>query len=325
MPIYKTEGKKDGLQKYNVRINYISDDGKSKQLTRIAYGLEAAKDLESKLAKEIKTKGENSVKNLTVQQLFDKYMESKRYEVRESTYDKDKRNFKLYVQPKMANVRIDKLTVSMLQDWKQSIEAKGLTLKTRKHAYSIFRSTLGFAVKMEYLERNPLLKLGNFKDAFISKKEMKIYTAEQFTQLKNAIKQLAEEKQEKHGDLSEWDFYVFFNIAFYTGLRKGEILALKWSDIKGSLLSVERSITQKIKGGDRETPPKNSSSIRTLQMPLPLIQVLNEHRQRQEQLEHFTEDHRICGGEHCWRDCSLQKRNLHYASVSGLEAIRKHD
>jgi len=325
MPIYKADGKKDGLQKYNVRVNYISDDGTPKQLTRTAYGLDVAKDLERQLNYEIKAKGENSVKTLTVQQLFDKYMESKRFEVRESTYDKDKRNFKLYVQPKMANVRLDKITVPMLQDWKLSVEEKGLALKTRKHAYSIFRSTLGFAVKMEYIERNPLLKLGNFKDALIKKREMKFYTAEQFTQIKSAIKQIAEEKQIKHGDLSEWDFYVFFNIAFYTGLRKGETLALKWNDIKGSLLSVERSITQKIKGGDRETPPKNRSSIRTLQMPLPLIQVLNEHRQRQERLEHFTEDYRICGGERCLRDTTLQKRNLHYATVSGLEAIRIHD
>lgn len=166
MPIYKVDGiKKDGLQKYNVRVNYISDDGKAKQLTRTAYGSEEAKDLERKLTAEIKANGENSVKTLTVQQLFDKYMDSMKFEVRESTQDKNKRNFRLYVQPLMANVRLDKITVSMLQDWKQSIEGKGLALKTRKHAYSIFRQTLNFAVKMEYLERNPLLKLGNFKDA----------------------------------------------------------------------------------------------------------------------------------------------------------------
>ena len=325
MPIYKADGKKDGLQKYKIRINYISDYGTPKQLTRIAYGSEAAKDLERQLINEMNTKGENSVKSLTVQELFDKYMESKRYEVRQSTYDKDIRNFRLYVQQKMANVRLNKLTVSLLQDWKQSVEEKGLSLKTRKHAYSIFRSTLGFAVKMEYLERNPLLKLGNFKDATIKKREMNIYTAKQFTKLKNVIKQLAEEKQENQNELSEWDFYTFFNIAFFTGMRKGEILALKWSDIKGSLLSVERSITQKIKGGDVETPPKNHSSIRTLQMPLPLIQALKEHRERQEVLEHFTEDYRICGGERCLRDNTLRKKNLHYAATAGLIAIRIHD
>ena len=178
---------------------------------------------------------------------------------------------------------------------------------------------------MEYIERNPLLKVGNFKGSSESKKEMGIYTAAQFTQLINTIKQIANEKQEKGNDLSEWDFYVFFNIAFYTGLRKGEINALKWSDISGSILSVSRSIAQKLKGDDRETPPKNKTSIRSLQMPLPLIKVLKEHRERQEQLINFSEDYRICGGERCLRDSTIQKRNIHYATLSGLKHIRIHD
>lgn len=56
-------------------------------------------------------------------------------------------------------------------------------------------------------------------------------------------------------------YYVFFAIAFYTGLRKGEIHGLKWDDISGDYLSVKRSITQKLGNGDRETPPKNRSYL----------------------------------------------------------------
>ena len=38
MPIYKTSVKKDGLQQYRVRINYIDRTGVARQLTRITYG-----------------------------------------------------------------------------------------------------------------------------------------------------------------------------------------------------------------------------------------------------------------------------------------------
>ena len=120
-------------------------------------------------------------------------------------------------------------------------------------------------------------------------------------------------------------YLMNFNIAFYTGLRKGEIHALKWSDINGSLLSVNRSITQKLKGGDRETPPKNKSSLRTLQMPVPLLKVLDEHRKRQEKLANFSENYRICGGEKSLRDTSIQNKAIRYASLSGLNNIRVHD
>ena len=324
MPIYKTNGKKDGLQKYNVRINYIDDFGKSKQLTRIAYGSEAAKDLERQLSSSIKTIGEAITQNMTVHQLFEKHFSTKKYEIRESTLDKQMRNYELYIRPIMENVRIEKLSVSVLMDWKRFIDEKGLAIGTKKTAYSLFRATLNFAVKMEFIEKNPLLKAGNFKDTSGIKKEMKIYTAEQFSKFINTAKHLAEERQENEKDLSEWDYYVFFNIAYYTGLRKGEIHALKWSDINGSLLSVKHSITQKLKGDDRETAPKNSSSFRTLQIPKPLIQALNDHRNRQEQLDHFTEDYRICGGERCIRDTTVSKRNIHYASLSGLDVISIH-
>ena len=48
MPIYKTGDKKDALTKYKVRVNYTDDSGKAHSLTRVAYGLDAAKTLEAK-------------------------------------------------------------------------------------------------------------------------------------------------------------------------------------------------------------------------------------------------------------------------------------
>ena len=55
MPIYKVGNiKKDGLQKYHVRINYIAEDGKKKQITRSIYRIDSIKNLERQLENEIK-------------------------------------------------------------------------------------------------------------------------------------------------------------------------------------------------------------------------------------------------------------------------------
>jgi len=327
MPIYKSNGKKDGLQKYNVRINYIGDDGKSKQLTRTVYGLETAKDLERQLINEMKTKGENSVKRMTVQKLYDEYTDVRKCEVRETTARITRQHYELYVKPSMANVRLDKLTPAKLLDWKLTVEERNLAIATKKKAYSNFRALLNYAVKMEYIERNPILKIGNFKDALDmdNKTDVCYYTAQEFKEFIGIAKRFAEERQDKHYDLSEWEYYVFFNIAFYTGLRKGEIHALKWSDINGTMLTVSRSIAQKLRGEDRETPPKNKSSMRTLQMPLPLIAILNEHKKRQMQLEYFTDDCRVCGCERSLRDSTLFVKNIKYAELSGLTPIKIHE
>jgi integrase len=326
MPIYKVDGvKKDGLQKYNVRINYISDGGVPKQLTRTAYGHEAAKDLERQLTEEQKQTGGVTAKKMTVQQLFDEHMETKNKGIRDSSMDRYKWDFKIYIAPMFKDVRIDRLTAPMLQKWKNDMEQQDLSLNTKKHAFSVVRAMLNYAVKMEYLPKNPLLRLDNFKDNMSVTEEMEFYTAQEFKKFIGAAENVARGKKDKNRDLSEWDFFVFFNIAFYTGLRKGEINALKWSDIDGSYLSVKRSISQKGGCGDRETLPKNKSSIRTLQMPKPLIAVLDEHKKRQMKLKGFSEEYRICGGEICLRDATIQRRNELYAELAGVKTIRIHD
>lgn len=155
---------------------------------------------------------------------------------------------------------------------------------------------------------------------------MSFYTPEEFKKYIEIARKQALEKQKKEKNLYEWNFYVFFNIAYYTGLRKGEIHALRWNDINGEYLSVKHSITQKLKNRiDVETPPKNKSSIRTLQMPLPLIKILKEHKKRQMQLPSFSEDSRILGDGKCLRDTTIQKKNIQYSSLAKVKTIRIHD
>ena len=155
---------------------------------------------------------------------------------------------------------------------------------------------------------------------------MSFYTPEEFKKFIEIAKRQAIEKQKKEKNMYEWNFYVFFNIAYYTGLRKGEIHALRWNDIDNDYLSVKHSITQKLKGKtDVETPPKNKSSRRTLQIPLPLVKILKEHKKGQMQLPNFSEDNRVLGDSKCLRDTTIQKRNMLYSSLAKVKTIRIHD
>lgn len=325
MPIYKLTGKRDGLQKYNVRVNYMSDSGKPKQLTRTAYGLDAAKEMERRLEHDCKVKGEMPIKKMKVKELFDEYIKFKQYEVRETTLDKTSRIFRCHILPMLADIRIDKLSAKILQEWKVSLEEQGLVLNTKKNVFGEFRTMLNYALRMEYIPNNPLKKVGNFKGALEGKQEISFYTPEEFRKFINIAKQRAMEKQETDRDLFEWHYYVFFCIAFYTGLRKGEIHALRWNDIDNGYLSVKHSIAQKLHHKDIETPPKNRSSIRILQLPKPLIDILDEHKKRQQRLADFTEDSRILGDRLSLRDTSIQNRNILYASLAGVKRIRIHD
>lgn len=320
MPIYKMQGKKDGLQKYRVRINYTDNAGQAHQLDRVAYGLDAAKELERQLSAKYANGAAQLNCTITVQKLYDEYISAKKPEVRESTLYKSKQTLTAHVLPFLGNVKITALSAPILQKWKLSIEERGFTLKTRQNIYSEFRALLMFAVKMEYLNINPLKRVGNFKDAYQEHKDICFYTAEEFKQFIAAAKNEAEMRE-----FTEWNYYVFFCIAFYTGMRKGEIYALRWNDIKDNTLQVRRSITQKLGSGDRETPPKNKSSVRDIQMPVPLIKVLDEHKKRYIAVEGFSPNWHICGGEKCIRDTSVSNKNIRYSQLAKVKTIRIHD
>ena len=326
MPIYKVQNeKKDGMQKYNVRINYTDDSGKPRSFTRAAYGKQEAEKMERDLTREIETQKGKIQRKITIQQLYEEYEQNKRLEIKESTITRNELDYRLYISPTFNNHLLESITVQKLQRWKLDIAGKDLALNSKKNIYSVFRAMLNHAVKLGYMQSNPIYRIGNFKDNQSVKKDITIYTAEQFTTYIKAIKQFALEKQFKHNTLVEWHYYVYFNILFYTGLRSGEAIALKWSDITGTSLSVKRSMYQRLKTGDIETLPKNKTSIRSLQIPLPLMKVLEEHKKRQEQLNNFSEDFRICGGEKCIRYCTVFAKNKLYAKLSEQKKIRIHD
>jgi len=327
MPIYKIDRKRDGKQGYRVRINFIDKStGKNRQLERIAYGSDEAKNLERELQYKLKERKPSQA--ITVGQLFDEYIAAKKHEVRETTTRKSMHVVKHHILPYFKDIKIGKLAPQNLQEWKIKIEntksLKGennLTIKTKKNIFNEFRTLLNYAVKMEYIKQNPIIKVGGFKDTSTVKKEIRFYTAEQFKKFANCILKSAEEKN----NLSEWGYYVFFCIAFYTGMRKGEIHALQWNDIKGDFISIKRSITQKLNGEDRTTPPKNKTSIRSLQIPTPLKRILEEHYNRCKKMERFKDSYLICGGVKSLRDTSIENRNIKFAKMAEIEKIRIHD
>ena len=316
MPIYKMSGKRDGLQQYRVRINYTDASGKPRQIDRTAYGKDAAKQLEAKLTAELKDHMPTS--RSTVAELCADYLLAKQTDVRATTYDKTRRNLNLHIIPHLGSVRLENLTPNRLQEWKNKIWAMDLAIRTKQNLYKELSSLLNWAVKMERIPRNPLKNVGTFQDVYFQKpaEKLQYYTPEEYIRFSAAAR-----------DAQEWPYYVFFSIAFYTGMRKGEINALRWSDIDGNVIHVRRSVAQKLKGEnkDMETPPKNKSSYRDLQIPLPLMDILADHKARQQSDERWSPEYRVCGGAAFLRDTSIENKNKAYQKAAGVPHIRIHD
>ena len=71
MPIYKQDGKKNGLQKYRVIVSFTDRNGEYRQISRTTYGREEAKQLETELrARSL----EAASGHLTVDELIAEYL-----------------------------------------------------------------------------------------------------------------------------------------------------------------------------------------------------------------------------------------------------------
>lgn len=323
MAIYKLNKMRGNSRGYRVRVSYQDMNGNFKQVERVVYGLAEAQMTEKQLIIDYKEKKEELTKSkMTVRELYDEYMNYHETETRKTSHVSTATKLKKRVLPYLGDCRLDKLTQQKLANWKIEISKQDLSLTTKKNGYAAFSALLNYAAKMGYISKNPLLALGTFKDSNVLEepsKKLNYYTPEQFLKFIEAAKSHC-------NTIKDWDYYVYFNILFYLGLRKGEATALKWSDLDGDIVRIRRSISQKLGGGDLETLPKNKSSVRDLQMPIPLIEILNEHKERQRAASHiFTEDYRICGGETPMRDSSVENRNTKYAAEADLPHIRIHD
>lgn len=312
MSITATKKKKDGLTCYRVRVPIKLPDGKFKYKEKSVYGLAQAKAAEHEMKKE----RVDTV--LTLNQLVDIWNRSRKGQVREVTIDKATAHLKNHVLPKFGEDKLDTLTIQRLLEWKNEINEKDLTVTTKNNILQSFASVLNFGVRLEYLEKNNLKPLGNFKDAVASPEDSRFryYTAEQFRKYISVI---------PRGSFNQCKYYVFFMIAFLTGARKGEINALKWSDLDGDVLHIRRSIAQKLKGKYIETPPKTKSSFRDIRIPSQLKECLAEHRKLSETFQGFSEDWRICGGPEVIPDTTLAKVNEKFARKAGLPRITIHE
>ena len=327
MPFYKTGKSKiiDGrkLQQYRVVVNYTDTDGKHKKLTRRIYGKEEAGDLEKELMKKVQEK-DVVTKRMTLRKLYDEYIAAKEYEVRSSSLSRTKSILKNHVlNTDLQNKRLDRLTVPVLQKWKNELGKKDIMISTKNNAIRELNTLLNYAVRMEYIPKNPLKNIGKFKNTNFTAVQEKVryYTADEFKRYIAAARDSRE-------NLTDYGCYIFFNIAFFTGMRKGEINALRWSDIEGNVIHVRRSINQKIKdenGNYTETPPKNESSSRDLQIPSNLMKLLEDHRHIIDKNIGYSANLRVCGGYKPISDTNLENHNTQYAQTAGLPHRTIHE
>ena len=129
-------------------------------------------------------------------------------------------------------------------------------------------------------------------------------------------------------------YYALFYIALYTGMRRSELLALRWKDIDFiySQIYVNRSLHHLKDGRYVFTAPKSERSRRTIALPPSAFLVLSEYRKQKEtealMIETQIKDSDLvfCNIDGTpWRPNTITRTWSIMAAKTGVSVIRLHD
>lgn len=177
---------------------------------------------------------------------------------KESTKYDYESSLRLHINPYFGNKRLDKIKPSDIALWQNRLLEK-LTPRRVRNIRAVLNTFFEDAMRDEIIDKNPVSKV---KIPKIEKVEVKSFTLDE-------MKQIIEG--------AEGDLKAFCALGFFTGMRSGEIIGLRWSDI--DFKRKEISIKRAIKMGVISTP-KTQSSTRTIDILDQLMPYLEEQHDR---------------------------------------------
>ena len=323
--------RKDGLWEAKVSVGYRTDaEGNAKRVRKSVYG-KTRREVADKLKTELTNQQQGlpvAIRRQTVAQFLKVWLEeTAKPNVRPRTYDSYAMIVNRHLIPTLGHHKLTDLEPQhvqkmMNQKIRKAIEGEekpdGLSPRSVQYLRAVLRRALNQALREGGIHRNVATLVDPPKS---TEHEITVLSREQAAHFLRSVQ----------GDRLE----ALYSVALTMGLRQGEALALRWSDIdfEGRTLSVAKSL-QRIGGELVLTEPKTRKSRRRLAIPDPMVRSLRDHKRRQ------TEERLAAPSWTDWQGeglvfttprgtpvdvANLTKRFKAHLEGAGLPVMRWHD
>ena len=245
----------------------------------------------------------------TIKELSLKYFASLQNQVKESSiYDKQK-TFERFIYEPLGDTKLIDLTKETLLDWQDKLWATRNPKTNDFYSYKYLTNTrIHFSAFLSwcserYGTRNFLLDIKKPKRR-IPKTEMQFWTKEEFEQFISVVDKPL--------------YRCMFSMMFYTGRRKGEILALSPNDIKEDKIIFNKTYNRKVLSAPYLiTSTKNEKSGAT-----PICPTLQQELKNYKRLD---KGDFFFGGKDPIHENSVRNHFVRYCNIAGVKQIRIHD
>ncbi|MBO0412455.1 site-specific integrase [Enterococcus hulanensis] len=274
MATFKQYTKKNGEKLWQFKTYLGVNEKTGKQDTADKRGYKTKKDAQiacKKIEFEYQQQKKTEQKPHTYQEVYDLWSVTYEKTVKESTFDKTKEQFNLHILPVFKDVYVDKISIIKAQKFANDISEK---LVSYMQIISNASRIIKFAINLNYASTNPFDRITRPRkaDEIEDDTELNFYTREELNLFLDIAKRELDSKK-----------YAYFRTIAYTGLRKGEMLALTWDDIdlENKMLRVSKTLTKGKDGRLYIGSPKTKKSKRTITIDEETVNILKKWRKEQ--------------------------------------------
>ena len=277
--------RKQNNKTYTVRISYSDSDGKRREKKK--NGLESltlAKKWERKALDEINQLKEHQAKQkkrVLLRDAYEMWLVTYKLKVADTTLNKTTRfmNNHVLTDQWFKDSYVDEITPTILQ---QFVNELSTIVQSYNKNLMPFKRTIEQCVVMGLIEINPFDKIikPKSKPSPMYTDRLDFYTVEQLNHFLSSAEQL-------YGtDDNRYRIYTLFRLLAFTGMRRGELLALTWSDIdyKNSLIHVTKNLVTCAGVKDKIHPPKTKAGKRDVKIDNNTVSVLRHWQSIQARL-----------------------------------------
>jgi integrase len=204
---------------------------------------------------------------ITLSQWIDRWLALKEPNVKAQTYERYEIFLKRHVAPApLGSRRLQKITPTEIDDLYKDL-AERQAPRTLAALHVVLKSCLATAVKKKLRQDNPV---DDAERPEVDNAETIGATLDE-AELMQLIR-----------DFRGTSLHGFVAVACLTGMRRNEILALRWIDVNfdTATITVMRSVEETKKHGRRVMTPKTENSVRTFKIDEGLVALLRSEREK---------------------------------------------
>jgi integrase len=305
---------------YSIKISIGKDSQSGKYKYQWATVKGTKKEAEKRLSEmlnQIDTGNFIKIGKTTVGDYLESWLQEYKANLSPRGYERYRDIIRKHFNPLIGNIKLTQLKPEHLQKHYSDCLDKGLSIGTVRYHHAVIHVALKTALKQGLVGRN-------VADAVLVPRmkhhEMQTWNEEEINRFFETVK--------------ESPYYAMFYTALFTGMRRSELLGLKWTDVDLLLsqIHINRGLHHLKDGSYILTEPKSEKSRRTIALPPSVTTLLRNHQPKQ-QFEcgmlgiEFGNDNYVFGTPEGkpYRPNTITRAWETLAKKAGIKAIRLHD